>query len=344
MLSEKAAIDENKSYITSIAKVALTCARQGIALRGHRETESSTNRGNFLKIVDLIASESPGFRDKRINAAKNAQYLHHDEQNTLLDICASCIVDTVSELRASGLFPIMVDDSSDISPIEQMFVCVRYVHDCNIKERYLGFYDVHQVDADGLKSQILKTLSMLNIDTNLCVAQCYDGASVMSGMAAGVQAKIREIAPSSIYIHCYSHRLNSALVDTCKSISSVTDFFRVLQLTYVFLASRSSKRHEIFLDLQKQTKLVVFELLKLCETRSGPVVLLAFECSENCLTHQVESLLEIENPSYSGRTIQQQKPKESYPKYKQDLHSISLCSTEQADRHYKAIVRRLTGE
>jgi len=309
----RAAINENRSYIISIAKVALTCARQGIALRGHIETESSTNRGNFLEIVDLMAY-------KRTIAAKNVHYLHHDIQNTLLDICATCISDTiVSELRASGPFSIMVDDSSDISLTEQMSVCVRYVHDCNIKERFLGFYDVHQVDA-GLASQIKTTLRNLTIDINLCVAQCYDGASVMNGSTAGVQKKIREIVPSAIYIHCYNHRLNLVLVDTCKSMPSVADFFGILQLTYVFLAWRSSKRHDIFIGLQKQNELTVFELPELCETRWASRF-------ENVLKSYLRHLDKLKNPAIQTE-LQQPKQQESYQKCKQtDLYSTWLCST-----------------
>ena len=107
---------------------------------------------------------------------------------------------------------------------------------------------------------ITDRLRELKLDLNNCVAQCYDGASVMSGRTAGVQSKLREIQPSCLYVHCYAHRLNLVLVDTCKSIASVADFFGILQATYVFLASRSSKRHAIFVDAQKAKGLSVMEL------------------------------------------------------------------------------------
>lgn len=45
--------------------------------------------------------------------------------------------------------------------------------------------------------------------------QGYDGASTMSGIRAGVQAKIREIQPKAIYTHCAGHSLNLAISNSC---------------------------------------------------------------------------------------------------------------------------------
>nr|CAI5833919.1 unnamed protein product [Callosobruchus analis] len=39
------------------------------------------------------------------------------------------------------------------------------------------------------------------------VGQSYDGAAVMSGIIGGLQAKMREIHPATIYTHCLAHRL-----------------------------------------------------------------------------------------------------------------------------------------
>ena len=51
--SERArAIQENRDIISGqFVKFAVLCARQDIRLRGHRELEGSTNKGNFLEIV-----------------------------------------------------------------------------------------------------------------------------------------------------------------------------------------------------------------------------------------------------------------------------------------------------
>ncbi len=89
----------------------------------------------------------------------------------------------------------------------------------------------------------------------------------MSGRCAGVQAKVREFAPNAVYIHCYAHVLNLVLVDSCKSVSSASEFFALLEALYVFMAS--SKAHVVFVEVQKKNNpdKQPFELQKLSATR-----------------------------------------------------------------------------
>lgn len=45
--------------------------------------------------------------------------------------------------------------------------------------------------AQSLSDEIIKIVSENKLDINKCVAQCYDGASVMSGCFTGVQTRIQ---------------------------------------------------------------------------------------------------------------------------------------------------------
>ena len=87
----------------------------------------------------------------------------------------------------------------------------------------------------------------LNLDN--CIGQCYDGASVMSGCNAGVQALIQAQFPQAVYVHSYAHRLNLVLVDVVKRLPVASNFFALMEAVYVFLSS--SKAHEIFLSSQR---------------------------------------------------------------------------------------------
>jgi hypothetical protein len=71
---------------------------------------------------------------------------------------------------------------------------------------------MEKCDADSLDKAILIIVSENKLDINRCVAQCYDGASVMSGSFTGVQKRITDIVPHAIYIHCYAHRFNLCLL------------------------------------------------------------------------------------------------------------------------------------
>ncbi len=63
-------INKNRRAVSTLTRVAIFCARQDIALRGHRESETvkqnkhkgdnnncstdSFNRGNFLELLELL--------------------------------------------------------------------------------------------------------------------------------------------------------------------------------------------------------------------------------------------------------------------------------------------------
>ena len=56
-------IAENRHYLKTITKILLLCAHQEIALRGHDESSSSSNRGNFLTILQFMGRHDEVVRD-----------------------------------------------------------------------------------------------------------------------------------------------------------------------------------------------------------------------------------------------------------------------------------------
>ena len=70
------------------------------------------------------------------------------------------------------------------------------------------------------KIQCHKNYGISNfINTMNMRAQGYDGAANMSGKYNGVQARILQIVPGAMYVHCKSHCLNLAIVHSCKDTS-----------------------------------------------------------------------------------------------------------------------------
>ena len=55
------------------------------------------------------------------------------------------------------------------------------------------------------------------------VAQCYDGASVMSRNVTGVQTRFREVHRSAVYVHYHAHRLNLVIVDLAIGVNATGD-------------------------------------------------------------------------------------------------------------------------
>ena len=130
-----------------------------------------------------------------------------------------------------------------------MAIVLRYVdiETGSILERFLTYVEVVSLDALGLSMYILDTLKHFGLDPACIVSQGYDGASVMSGKCSGVQQCIKEVAPQALYVHCYAHCLNLALVDTTRSIADASDFFALMETLYVFMSSSKSHVIDIYL-------------------------------------------------------------------------------------------------
>lgn len=97
-----------------------------------------------------------------------------------------------------------------------------------MKERVIGFLYTCDMTADAISEKILEVLVPLNLDPELCVGFCFDGASVMSGAKGGVQLILKRTFPLGFYIHCCSHRLNLVLSSVAKASRHMNTFFETL--------------------------------------------------------------------------------------------------------------------
>jgi hypothetical protein len=161
------------------------------------------------------------------------------------------ILDKISdEIRRASCFALMCDETKDISKTEQISVVIRYYLDGTIYERFIGFRAAKNLDAKSLLSYIKELLNQCGVDMQKCIAQTYDGASVMSGRVKGVQKLFRDEVPRAIYVHCYNHRLNLITVDICKNLSHGKLFFDFLETLFVFMSG--SAVHSQFIETQRQ--------------------------------------------------------------------------------------------
>lgn len=73
----------------------------------------------------------------------------------------------------------------------------------------------------------------------------------MNGTYKGVAARMKENNQHVMYVHCYKHSFNLALVDSSKSIISVRNVFSVVQQIYCLIEA-SPKRHAVSTTVKNQ--------------------------------------------------------------------------------------------
>ena len=192
-------IQENRTYLKTIAEIILLCARQDLALRGHRESIESSNRGNFLEILELVADHDTVVKDKLKIGPRNAVYTSPNIQNSLINILGDMVRNVVcSGVEEAGFFSLLADETKDCSKREQMSIVLRYVDDAAvIHEHFLTYVEAVGLTAEKLTEYIINVLDRFKLDPQCMVSQGYDGASVMSGK----RTKTYQGNSSSCYIH-----------------------------------------------------------------------------------------------------------------------------------------------
>ena len=188
------AIQQNRNHLKKIPEVVLLCAKKDLALRGHREGPISSNKGNFLEILNVVAKHDLVVHKELTQGPRNATYTSGDIQNDMLDVMAEAIrIKITTNVKKAGIYFILADETRDCSKKEQLSIVVRYVdvESANMHEHFLAFTEADTLNTEGLSAYILQTLDTFKLDPAAIVSQGYDGVSVMSGHCSGVQQQIK---------------------------------------------------------------------------------------------------------------------------------------------------------
>ncbi|XP_042032257.1 uncharacterized protein LOC121778942 [Salvia splendens] len=118
----------------------------GFPFRGHDESSSSSNLGNFLELLQWLGQHNVDVsKVLGTNAPANNQMTSPRIQNELANACASEVTLAIVKDIGDRVFTILFDEARDVSLKEQMSVVLRYVNsEGYVIERFLGI--VHRKD------------------------------------------------------------------------------------------------------------------------------------------------------------------------------------------------------
>jgi len=264
---------QNREALMAIVDIIRFLARQNISFRGHREGNESVNCGNFLAMVQFTSKYNPALSRWLECRPENVSWMSPEIQNELLHLIAAEVTMSVANECRGKLYSIMCDEVSDYSNCELLSIVVRYVvvddSAVHVRESLIGLVRLCETKAAIICDAILKKLNDLNLPLEFLVAQCFDGASNMSGCYSGVQARLKDVCPRRpMYVHCWAHVLNLVIQDVVKSVPLCSRTFDLLHKAYVLIAG-SPKRHAEYLACVADMKLGdgLQVLQSLCATR-----------------------------------------------------------------------------
>ena len=257
-----------------IIECLIFTAMQNIAVRGHEESRndiwevSDINRGNFLELLHLRCKDLPWLQSKlQAQLQLHAQWTSPTIQNELLAIVSDLVLERITtEVRKSGYFGIIMDETSDNSRTEEVSLCLRYVINGETKENFVGFFATASTEGEVLYELTKTAINKLDLRLKNIIAECFDGAANMSGICKGLATLMKECSPLGIYVHCYGHLLNLALQDTMTEIETLRNAVGTIQSLYNFLHG-STKRHALFKDIEVHEEDVALTLKSLSTTR-----------------------------------------------------------------------------
>lgn len=253
----KKAIAENRKKLIPIVDTIKLCGRLCLPLRGHRDdlkyhpdvgSYSQGSVGNFVELLNFRVRAGDTVLEEHLKSCpKNASYISKNTQNTLIQCCGQVISNQIiEEVKQSKFFSIIADEAADSSHKEQMSFVLRFVdRNMNIREDFIAFQHCKWgLDGAGLAALVLQTLTNLTLNVQDCRGQGYDGAGAVAGHINGLSAHILRLNKKAIFTHCFSHRLNLTICESCSVPLVRNALLQIKEISYFF--NLSQPRQMIF--------------------------------------------------------------------------------------------------
>ena len=252
-------VQRNTAALQSIIKTIILCGQQNIPMRG-----KSDDRSNFMALLNFRAEHDLALSEHLRIASGNSKYISHRIQNELVALCGNQIRDKiVKECIAAKYFSIIVDETTDVSVKEQVSLNLLFTtSDAKRHEEFVSFEETSDTTGETLYNLITGKLQELGLDIRNIVGLGFDGAANMSGKVKGVRGRFQHVGTAE-YVHCRSHTLNLAIVNTC-SEGAVRNMYNTVSETVNFITA-SAKRLNIYTNSSHGEDST--RLKKFCATR-----------------------------------------------------------------------------
>ena len=261
-------VADNRDYLTYIFKYVRWFVINELAMRGHNEhddeDEQELRQGNWKSFITLQLETNADFKDIHIKMKQKrfaTDYTSKTIVNEIIRVMASeCRLKIYEEIKKTGCFSALIDESKDKGKREELAFAVRYYFEGRVIERFVALVMLTEFDAESITTATKKMIDNVqnNSDSAVMISLGADGASVMSGEFSGVAQRLRSTYFAwLLYIHCTAHRLNLVVNDLIKSSIVATDVMSFINSLYVLLnlAKVRSVYEQLFKEMNPKAQI-----------------------------------------------------------------------------------------
>ena len=132
----------------------------------------------------------------------------------------------------------MIDESTNLSVRKNLVIYVNVFHKGNVETLFADLCEMKQCDASALTEAIVQYLNNKNIDVEKISGLGSDGASVMVGQHTGVGARLKELNPFMLSMHCVAHKLALASKNAASSVAYCNEHHSILNGLYNYFHTK----------------------------------------------------------------------------------------------------------
>lgn len=236
-----------RAVLQRVVAVIKKLASRGLAFRGEDELVGSTNNGNYMMCLELIAEFDPFLKahiDRHGNPGQGkSSYLSSTICDELIEIMGRSVTESIlKEVKTSKYFSIIVDSTPDVTHNDQLSFILRYVNEYGYpEERFVEFFKNQGHTGKELVDSVFEFFKGHGLDIQNCRGQSFDNASNMSGIYSGLQARLKEANPLIFYVPCSAHSLNLVGSSAAECCNLSRSFFDLVQGLYNFFSSSTHR-------------------------------------------------------------------------------------------------------
>nr|XP_047137304.1 uncharacterized protein LOC124813819 [Hydra vulgaris] len=156
------------------------------------DCEADISTINHLgEIISLYGKNSP-LENLRLHRTKCTQIIKN--------VISSSIESEISESMADKPFPILIDESTDVSLTKHLCICARYYSDeqKSVIDDFLGLAAVISTTGADLFAVLETKLTSVGLSLKNCIGYSSDGASNVIGFHNSVWSRVRAVSPNCL--------------------------------------------------------------------------------------------------------------------------------------------------